>query len=328
MRRQAEHWFARRLDTPVPESERVEFERWLAEDPEHVSAYREVDHLWSLAREAARHPDVATVANQILESTAERRSWRRIPVPSFAIAALLVALVGLGTLVWCEVFARQDATLYMTRTGEQRNVTLRDGSHLLLDTGSAVTVAYGRRARRVDLRCGRVEFSVQHDPKWPFIVRAGKGTVTDLGTTFQMSVADNNAVKVVLIRGKVSVAIAGSKTALHPGQGLEFNAAGIVHPVHSVDLGSALAWTRGELVVHDWPLARVVASMNRYSHLKVDIADASLWNIRVTGSFRVGDQHTLVKILETGWPIRAMQTSPETISLFATRHGSLGSPDD
>lgn len=332
MRRVAEQWFVRLLDTHEGDPARAEFERWLAASPAHAIAYRKVDRVWALSRAAARHSDIKVMADRIPDSrtaaaSRPRRSWLR---PAVAMVAVLIVLAGAGAWRWWYIaHANQTDIVYTTAIGQRRKLDLKDGSVVLLDTDSVVDVHYGRGARKVGLKRGRAEFTVKHNPDRPFIVHAGDGVVTDLGTTFQVSVGGNGNVNVVLIRGKVSVKAARSETVLLAGQALRFNRAGIVRAAHPADLSFALGWTRGKLIVHNWPLPRLVAAMNRYSSLKLEIADPALGNVRVTGTFRAGDQRTLIKVLQSGWSIHADRVSPESVRLSGERGGrSLSSKPD
>src|SRR3546814_4964644 len=82
------------------------------------------------------------------------------------------------------------AIRYATVLGEQRSVTLKDGSQVILDTASELLVQYGSRERKLTLQRGRADFSVQHDDdaQRPFVVHAATGTVTATGTQFQVRV--------------------------------------------------------------------------------------------------------------------------------------------
>ncbi|MGH8234519.1 MAG: FecR family protein [Rhodanobacteraceae bacterium] len=316
---EAEHWLAKLLDMDAQDPARAEFDRWLAVSPTHASAYRAVERLWALSQEAAGHPDIMTVADRIpcVASATLPRSLRSRLVPTLAIAAMLITMTGLGLYWWYAIAVDQTGANYATTIGQQRTVTLKDGSTLLLDTDSAVVVRYGHRSRQVNLLRGRVEFSVRHNADRPFIVHAGAGTVTDVGTTFQVGLGGSGDVNVVLIAGSVSVAAAqSSEVTLTRGEALQFDHAGIVRSAHPVDLSTAIGWTHGEVVAHDWRLPRLLAEMNRYSTTRLVIADPALRNVRITGSFRAGAQQTLVEVLQAGWSIRVVQASPERVLLF------------
>lgn len=236
--------------------------------------------------------------------------------PAMAVAAAVFFLGGVAALWWPELGARQDVVRYATRTGQQQAIQLQDGSGLLLDTDSVVVVRYDRRAREINLLHGRAEFRVRHDDAWPFVVSAGGGTVTDVGTTFQVGIGNRHAVNVVLLEGKVSVTTAHSKSTLTTGEALRFDRAGVVRAPHPADLQAALGWTSGDVVASGWTLPRLLDEMNRYSSTKLELGDVALRRVRVTGTFRAGDQATLLKVLESGWPIRARRLSSTRVVLL------------
>lgn len=318
VREEAERWLVRLLDVDKQESAWQTFERWRQENPAHAAAYRDAERLWALGREAAQHPDLQQAAARMLfpARMSEPRRFRFRLVPALAMAAMVAVVLGLGALEWrATMTVPVPGTRYTTRIGQQQTIALPDGSSLLLDTDSAVVVRYGRDLRQVKLERGRVEFSVIHAADEPFIVHAGGGTVTDIGTKFQVSIGAHDNVNVVLLQGSVAVAAADSHATLTRGEAVRFDRSGIVGVMHKTDLADALDWTRGEVVAKNWPLPKLLAQMNRYSTVKVRIADPSLDTERVTGAFHVGDQQTLVKILESGWPIRAERTSGGTVIL-------------
>lgn len=316
-RGEAERWLVRLLEVDARDPARQAFERWRHADPVHASAYRQAEQLWALGQEAARHPDVqrAATAAMVSARAPRHRGFRPRLLPALAAAVLVVAALGVAALGWRTRMAVPPGTRYVTAIGQQRTIALPDGSSLLLDTESAAVVRYGSDLREVKLERGRAEFSVVHRPEEPFVVHAGGGTVTDIGTQFQVSVGVRDGVDVVLIHGSVAVAAGRSQATLTRGEALSFDRSGIVGGVRTVDVADALDWTHGEVVARDWPLSRLLAQMNRYSTVQVQIADPALDGERVTGSFHVGDQQTLVQILESGWPIRAEQTSPAVIAL-------------
>lgn len=314
---EAERWFVRLLDADTHDPSRREFERWVAADPVHARAYREADALWNLGTEAARHPDLRLAANRAMhgEWPGPARQLRVWLAPAMAVVAAVLFLGGLVAVWWPAAGADQHGVRYETRTGQQQAVQLQDGSALLLDTDSLVVAHYSSEAREVVLLHGRVEFRVRHDDDWPFVVSAGTGTVTDVGTTFQVSIGHRHDVSVVLLEGKVSVATARSKSTLTTGEALRFDRSGVVNAPHPADLQAALGWTSGEVVASGWALPRLLAEMNRYSSTKLELGDAALRDVRVTGTFRAGDQATLLKVLEAGWPIRARRQSSTKVTL-------------
>jgi len=202
-------------------------------------------------------------------------------------------------------------------------VSLRDGSSIFLDTDTEVVEHYSASERHIDLLHGRAQFKVQGNPAWPFVVHVLTGTVTAVGTEFQVGINDD-ATSVILLKGKLAITttlLDGTPQAISlvAGQQVMFNQAGKIDPIRPADLQVAEGWTTGKLFVDDWPLSTLLAEMNRYSPTQLQIGDPSLQNIRISGVFRTGDQETLILALQQGWPIRAHRVSPTHIVLLHSK---------
>ena len=313
---EAEQWFARLLDANCPPEERAAFERWRHADPKHAAAYRELELIWKRSEAAVKDPAVVAAAQRALRG--EPKAPRRWLFPTMAAGlAALVAVIALPR--WLSTPTDPVGTAYMTTAGQQRTVQLADGSSVLLDTDTELLVRYSARTRRVDLLHGQAQFTVQGNHAWPFVVHAGNGTVTAVGTEFQVRL-DEGTTDVALLKGKLAIAAqspdgAEQSASLIGGQSLRFDEGGHITPVHAIDLQQAQGWTQGKLFVHDWRLPQLLVEMNRYSLTKVEIGDPSLQNIHISGVFRTGDQQTFLQMLQQGWSIRAKRVGDKQIVL-------------
>lgn len=314
---EAEQWLARLLDPGCTAAEREAFEQWRAASPAHASAYRQAEQLWNLSDEAIQGDPALMAAAQRAVHGPRPRSRYRWAIPALAAAALLVAAL-LIVPAWMSRHGTPAGADYRTAVGQRRTISLQDGSSILLDTNSEVRVHYSDATRRVDLLRGRAQFSVHGDTHWPFVVHAYNGTVTALGTRFQVML-DDDRVGVTLLHGKLAIATRTDGKVRHAyltsRQRLDFDRAGAIGPVQPADMRLAKGWTTGKLFVHNWRLPRLLAAMNRYSSTQVVIDDPSLLDLRISGVFHVGDQKTLVLALENGWPISATRPAPDRVVL-------------
>src|SRR3546814_10599575 len=78
----------------------------------------------------------------------------------------------------------------------------------LLDLETAIDARFGAGRRDIEFRQGRAMFDVARDPSRPFVVNAGVGTVTALGTRLQVQRSEHR-VSVPLLEGAVGIATAG-----------------------------------------------------------------------------------------------------------------------
>ncbi|RUL75249.1 FecR family protein [Dyella choica] len=315
---EAEQWFARLLDRNCPPQQRAAFERWRDADPAHAQAYRELELLWKRSEEAIKDPAVMEAARRALGHEPAARTPRRWALPALAAGlAMLAALFALPR--WLSLPADPAGTAYSTAAGQQRTVQLADGSSILLDTDSQISVRYSSRTRRVDLLQGQAQFTVQGNHAWPFVVHAGSGTVTAVGTQFQVRV-NGTSTDVALLKGKLAIATqvadgTAQNAALIGGESLGFDQGGHITPAHPLDLQRAQGWTQGKLFVHDWRLPQLLLEMNRYSSTKLAIGDPSLQDIHVSGIFRTNDQQTFLLLLQQGWDIHARRVGHTQIVL-------------
>lgn len=329
----AEDWFARLTSDDVTADDRVAFENWRSARPENDAAYREVERLWRRSGALHRYPDIVEAMEQPVAPRPRR--WR-LPL---AAAATVIVAVAVGLLQPWEMLASGERMA--TAAGEQRNLMLADGSTVLMDAESELRVRYREDERRVVLDKGRAQFTVARDPQRPFVVAAGESTVKALGTRFQVSV-NGSAVTVALLEGRVAVEGTGVEqrpapqstvhspqstnppqttnhspqaTLLEPGEQLTLDTRRKLWTKQPVDLDTVQDWTRGDLVFEEWRLAAFVSEMNRYSDTQVRIADDSIEDLMISGRFHTGDQDSMVRMLETGWPVEARPVSDNEVVL-------------
>lgn len=168
--------------------------------------------------------------------------------------ALLLALA-IGALAWLDPAYKRER--FATAIGERRDVTLADGSQLLLDSGSQIEVSWHPLSRRVALRAGQVLFEVSPARYRPFVVSAGSTDIRVLGTRFNVRRLDDD-VRVTLERGRVEVgtsATAQAPVVLLPGQQVDA-IGGQLTPLAKVDAATAMAWKDDRLVFERTPWAK------------------------------------------------------------------------
>lgn len=318
----AQRWFLRMQSHDCAATERETFEQWRNADPVHDIAYRAVERVWRRSAALDTDPALGDILHQARRLPPES-PWFRRAAPALALAACLMLAIGIGYRLWWLPAATVSPIEYTTGVGQQRALALRDGSKVVLDTASQLQVKYSSDERQLTLLHGRADFQVSHNPARPFVVHVGGGSITATGTRFQVRVA-HEVDTVTLLKGRVVVASndakqdkselvtlqAGERVAIKPGGHL-----GTPKHLPDTDLASARGWTEGMLVVRGWPLARLVAEMNRYTTTPLRLGDSGLDNLLISGSFKASDQKSFLLALEYGWPIRVDRSTPGEIVL-------------
>lgn len=274
---EASAWLARlNNDERTPESEAA-FQAWLGAAPAHQAAFDEVSELWEMLPGAVAMR-TARAANDEAGGLS-RRNWLT------AAAAIVIVAVLAGGYVWLN---RPD--VYRTGHGQQRMVTLRDGSRLALNTDSEISVRFGASQRRVRLNRGEVLFDVAHDAHRPFVVRVRGGEeVRALGTSFV--VRDVDGIAVTLLQGKVDVTRATGdgadrRVVLAPGDRLSIGATWLVD---RPSVAAVTAWRHGEVIFSNTRLGDAAEELNRYGQVRIVVTDPAAARLRVSGVFATGD---------------------------------------
>lgn len=333
---QAGTWFIANQSGSLEHAERAAFVAWLKASPIHVEEYLGValvahdlpaaaeDPQLSLESliEMARADDTDVVS---LEAplTSRESAAKRMRAPqrwSFAASiAAVVLLVAVSVLWW----AREGEFLglpkaYQTAHGEQSVIQLRDGSQLRLNTDTAVTVRYTRSERVVEIARGQALITVAQDEHRRFRVVAGDAHLLAMGTRFDVYQKQDGTV-VTVVEGTVAM-LAGQPPpgitrlppdALRVGAGYQvrIDVTGIPAQPVPVDVQRAVAWLQQKIAFERRPLAEVAGEFNRYGSITIEIDDAALRALPITGVFDAYDTDSFVAFLQTVDGVRVERTT-------------------
>jgi transmembrane sensor len=296
--KQAMEWRARLSSDQLSAAHRLAFENWLKQSPENAAAWHDVNAFWNGLDHVSLDDldlDAAVRADRLRPPPSKRPAWGT----SLALAAsvLLAAVL---------VYPALDTYLadYRTPTGQQRQIALEDGSTLLLNTASAVSVEYSPQRRRITLHGGEAFFTVAPNPGRPFIVQTEAGQVQALGTAFDVR-QEGNTVEVTVFEHTVKITnLRGAvRERLSEGERLQFDSDGI-EPAGLIDRQRAAAWHRQWMVFQDRPLGEVVAELDRYRPGKILVISPAIEKLPITGVFEIADTDVALASIEQSLPVK------------------------
>lgn len=305
--REAADWLVRWQTETPDDAWRSEFERWRTHSPAHAAAWQRAE---AVAHDFQQAP--AELTRRTLDGVrapARRRLLRALGAVALATPA--------GWLLWRQ--AQQDGWRADARTawGEQRSLTLADGSQLTLNTASALDIQFDAHARRLRLRRGEVLIDTAKDtaiPARPFWVDTDAGRLLALGTQFAVRLLDDGA-QLTVYQGAVEIIPThGARQIVAAGEQARFGAHGAHAPQPAAD--SQAWWAEGILVAQDMTLADWVAELARYRPgvLRCDPAVAH-W--RVSGAFPLTDSDASLALLTRTRPLRLRALTRYWVSLEA-----------
>lgn len=293
--------------------------QWLDASPEHAQAYNAVRATWERLGALQDDPEMQALKAQVQARVEARQREQRSrnhsgPWRVVALAACLAVITVAGVMgwYWLQPLVPPTAT-FATAVGEQHSVTLEDGSAITLNTGTRLVVRIGNDTRQLALQQGEALFEVQPDKARAFVVQAGGGTVTALGTRFQVRHHGAGST-VTLLEGRVEVRNAqGRAVVLQPAEQARFSDADTDIAVQRVDPDAVTAWTRGWLIFRKEPLAQVLDEVNLYAKHKLRLGDPALAALPISGNFRIGDSAAMANALAALLPVEVEDTGAELV---------------
>jgi transmembrane sensor len=304
LQQQAIEWLVRLRTHELTETETREFADWLSHDQSHAQAFANAEDLFEVMSQAAQMklaeaPSTPESAQELAENAAiplsSKRHCRRWLAAPLALAACWLFAV---TLVLPEQASLWDTYFsnYHTATGEQRSIQLADGSRLLLNTDTAVSVDYQNNRRLITLHHGQAQFTVAADAARPFTVSVGELQVSALGTVFEVYRKTSGDIDVVVQEHTVAASLPASGSRLQKsllvqqGQQLSYtHDSGTLNQPETAASELTDAWQQRRVIVKDRSLAELITEIERYRPGRIFLSNDNLSNLRVTGLFSMAD---------------------------------------
>lgn len=302
----AAEWFVQLSAENATTAQLEAWLQWREADPEHERAWQRTQAL--MQKFGGLEADSSMAVLDRPRSPARRKAIKHL---------VLMLTVGGAAVVATRQQVWETATAdYRTAVGEQRSLTLDDGTALVLDTATALDVRFDAEQRLLVLHAGTVMIETGHRPQdaaRPFRVRTAQGMMTALGTRFSVR-SDDGKSQLNVFDGAVEIRINNSRVrsvTLRAGEGAHFGAEHIELPYRTE--AAAEAWANGVLFADAMRLEDFAAELSRYRHGRL-ACDAAVADLRITGSFPLRDTEAVLQAVTESLPVRT-----ETFTRFWVR---------
>jgi transmembrane sensor len=239
----------------------------------------------------------------LLQEAKQQSKRQRVlkKVGSGMALSLVVAISWLLDPVWHSEDMR-------TLVGQQASYTLKDGTHVALNTDSVLVVEQHLYSRRLHLKQGEALFTVEHGWR-PLTVYANQTQIRDIGTIFNVRNTAQGAV-VTVVEGSVEVSTAHAQRILTRDISVTTQAGMISESRCS---SANIAWQQGRLLFDGTPLVDVVAELQRYHRGQIKIADATVAQYRLSGEYDISGINALLDTLPEIMPLRVDRQADATV---------------
>lgn len=318
---EAIHWLVLLRSGEISEAETHAFAEWLSQDIAHTQAFAKAEDLFTDAAVAAQtpravHPDSTQIDDSVSKKPSEAATevvkarrrigssrltrWLALPLSLAAAWLFVVTLILPEQSHWFGDYLSD----HHTRTGELKSIQLADGSRVLLNTNTAISVDYSAAIRQITLHHGQAQFTVAEDKDRPFVVWSGNWSVKARGTIFEIYFPGSGELTVTVLEHTVVATPKNPQWSSDPipleveaGQRLHYDFERQASQTEAVNLALASAWREQKLFINDRPLTEVLAELDRYRSGRIFVSDPELKKLRITGAFSVArPEETLVRI--------------------------------
>ncbi|SEP09055.1 ferric-dicitrate binding protein FerR, regulates iron transport through sigma-19 [Mucilaginibacter gossypiicola] len=216
---------------------------------------------------------------------------------SLGAAAAILIMLSAGYLFFnnrSPVLSSQPLLSVTSSAGQQKKITLTDGTEVILNSLSTLQYKDFNGAKREVYLEGEAFFNVAHDARHPFVVHTQKLNVHVLGTSFNVSAyVHDRKTTVSVATGKVGVNVSNSSHAnmLLPGDRLSYN--GNIQTDH-VSPDDVLGWQKGILVFHQESIRDIAPVLERYYGVHIYFGKNNNPGKQVTAAFK---QKTLPQVM-------------------------------
>lgn len=294
---QAVNWLIEIQSGKLDAKRQRAWQHWLNSDSDHQRAWAHIQRV-----------------NQRLNGLSSPLAHAVINAPTSAgrrQALKLLMLLGAGSVAaWsCRDQVQWPPLLadYRSSVGEQRKVTLADGSQLQLNTNTSLDVRFDNGQRLIKLLEGEIMLTLSGDSR-PLHLLTAEGSLQASGRGARINLRQSSGrTQVAVFAGKVELSpddSTGSTLTVMDAQQVAFTRS-TWEPVQPMDAASG-AWTEGMLVAAHMRLADFLAELGRYRRGRLN-CDPKVADLLISGSYPLNDSERILDMLEVALPVKVQR---------------------
>ena len=211
--------------------------------------------------------------------------------PNYALFLPIILILALP--IYFNFYQDKDFT---TKPGESLSLLLPDNSKAILNSGSSITYKKGFNASHRTLHLeGEAYFKVE-SLDLPFIVKTNYGTVTVLGTAFNIR-SRNDGFEVGVNSGQVKVSNSKSFIELNPKQCLMNYGEFDQHTIVNIENEKYPGWINQKLYCKQTNLETICKEIERIHNIKIKFSNQKMKQITITGIIDTSELETILNTI-------------------------------
>ncbi len=298
--------WADRLNRPAIDSTLASgFDAWMRADARHREAFAEQQALWDSETLTAALREMDAAPSAVLEARVPARLRTPVRKRFWGLGAMAASIAAAFFLL--PHFSLQS---YQTGPGEERELSLSDGTRIDLSANSLLRVTLLPWSRSASLTRGEAYFDVRHEARRTFSVTSGDASIRVLGTAFNVDHQAPDRTAVEVYRGAVEVGGAdGARQVLKTGAAANVLAGRIsLRPGPRQDRPE---WESGWFDASDIPLGVLIDKIRRYAPQPIVATDPALLRMPVSGRFHISDVDRALAAIEAAYGVKVVRDNDQ-----------------
>jgi len=290
-----------------PAQVRKRIRSWCARHPDHQRAWEHVEHLnrrFSLLTNSGCAP---AARHALSTSVLSRRQ---------ALKALSLILVtgATGYSLDQSGMINHWRADYHTAIGEQRSLTLPQGTQITLNSNTAIQVQNTAEEQRIRLLDGEIYIATGKQQSLPLFIETAQGMAYPLGTRFALRQLEAKC-RLAVYEGQVALHPINSEQScrLNAGYSTLFNESGWM-PFSPVTPQED-SWTKGLIVARAMRLEQFIKELSRYRPGILRVPP-EISQLTVSGTYPVSKTDQVLQTLASALPIKIRSVTPYWVSLL------------
>jgi transmembrane sensor len=298
------------------------WENYIKSNPDQLENIQEAKRLYFILNGAKKPIDesLLNLSNKILY---KKHLLSKFRINVFKVAAVFISILSIGFVLYQARFNQESSlkvdnyfpetsdAMYQAMNGERKSVNLPDGTKVLLNAGSTLTLGldFNNGDRNVILK-GEALFDVVHN-KTPFTVYTKDFNIKVLGTKFNVKAYEDELETVTsLISGSIQMELKNNTNkqliALNPGEKLTIRNKSITptntnkptitaQEIEEIKLSkiiklpeslmSETAWVHNRIEIHEEKFGEFKKRLERWYNVKIEISDPAIQKYTFTAIF-------------------------------------------
>jgi len=228
------------------------------------------------------------------------KSWFVHPLVKIAAAALI--LLGIGAVVYLNMYRKPAVEMVQLHTGNEANTlikTLADGSVIYIAQNSLLSFpkVFESASRNVELK-GEAFFDIIPNPGRPFIIETNEALIQVLGTAFNVKTQNGDGFELFVDRGKVKVTLKTDPSISEmviAGEEISTMKNSLVKSKHVAN--EASSWYKQRMHFKDETLQNIIHVLNRNFNTTFVLADNEIGKHKLTVTFQNETAETMTELI-------------------------------